>query len=172
MVGSLAAAMKPEAPHLFQISMCAEFERFEVASRLSCVSLAIDAGYARGIGSLHYQQREDLMLRRIAAFLAMVCLVLAVAAPAEADLNSKVKKLNKKVNNLQGQVDALNASWACLRTIPVTQYDGYDYGFDAFLTTALDITEPGGAVGYYVVRDVCGAVPLGRAVARPMQRPN
>ena len=52
----------------------------------------------------------------------------------------------------------------------MTQYDGYDYGFDAFLTTALDITEPGGAVRLYVVRDVCGAVPLGRAVARPMQR--
>ena len=44
------------------------------------------------------------MLRRIAAFLAMVCLVLAVAAPAEADLNSKVKKLNKKVNNVRGRL--------------------------------------------------------------------
>ncbi len=118
---------------------------------------------------------------RYTRFIAVLAVLgsLLVVSSASADLRGKVRKLSGKVNSLSGQVDSLQAELGqargqlgCLRSLPVTQYFGYDYNFDDFLTTALDITEAGDPnVSFYVVRDACGAIPVGRAVAEPMRRP-
>lgn len=108
---------------------------------------------------------------RIAALIAALVIVLVAAVPADANLQGKVRKLSQKVNTLQGQVAAATHATSCLRTIPLTSYYGYWYGDSGFFTTALDITEAGSTVQYYVVRDTCGAIPLGRPTAKPLARP-
>jgi hypothetical protein len=60
-------------------------------------------------------------------------------------LSKQVKKLKSQVGSLNAQVQSLSAANACIRTTPVTQYFGYEFGGTIF-TTALDFTDPGDSV--------------------------
>jgi hypothetical protein len=56
----------------------------------------------------------------------------------------------KEVKSLQNQVATLNSQLSCISaSVPVTQYDGYDY-LNTATTTALDLTDPGDPVLIWV----------------------
>lgn len=61
-----------------------------------------------------------------------------------SSLKGKVNRLITAFNNLAASHNVLVANLNnCLRTVPVTQYDFYQYGNPTFFTTALDFTESG-----------------------------
>jgi hypothetical protein len=63
---------------------------------------------------------------------------------------------NRQIKRLKRQVRALRITvFGCERLVPVTQYQGYEYGGTGAQTTALDITEDGDQVGAWFVIDIC-----------------
>ena len=91
------------------------------------------------------------MKKLLVLALAMGLLILGLGVSAgSADAACGTKCLSKKVKNLQNQVATLNSQLSCISaSVPVTQYDGYDY-LNTATTTALDLTDPGDPVLIWV----------------------
>jgi hypothetical protein len=108
--------------------------------------------------------------------LATGALLLALGVSASsADAACSSKCLNKKIKKLQNQVATLNTTITCMQNaVPVTRYDGYDY-LNTFSTTALDITDPGDPINFWmpiIQPGTCGVTTVRAAAAHVGNTPS
>jgi hypothetical protein len=102
---------------------------------------------------------KKLLVLALASSLAV--LAIGISAPSAEGACFTAGCFNKQISRLQRQVRALRRTVRCLKDTPVTRYgtEGGAYGYlwvpGSVVTTALDATNTGDAVGAFFVIDTC-----------------